>query len=107
VEKGGKRLIKIKIVYYYIMKIVIRTVVFHILCILCFALFYYYFKDHFQNKTDEEFTTVDYILLSTTIQAGVGISDIYPISFYGKIIMIIQQILMIMTHVFTLYIFNL
>jgi len=89
------------------MKIVIRTVVFHFVCILIFALFYYYFKDHFQRKVDEEFNVFDYLLLSTTIQAGVGISDIYPISFYGKIIMIIQQLLMIMTHVFTLYIFNL
>ena len=89
------------------MKIVIRTVLFHILCILFFALFYFYFQDHFQRKVDEEFTTLDYLLLSTTIQAGVGISDMYPISFYGKIIMILQQILMIMTHVVTLYIFNL
>jgi len=77
------------------------------LCILIFAGFYYYLKDHFQRQIDEKFTVLDYILLSTTIQAGVGISDIYPISFYGKIVMIVQQILMIFTHVFTLYIFNL
>jgi hypothetical protein len=89
------------------MKIVIRTVFFHFICILIFALFYYNFKDHFQRQIKEQFTLLDYILLSTTIQAGVGISDIYPISFYGKIIMIIQQLIMIMTHVFTLYIFNL
>ena len=90
------------------MKIVIRTVFFHFLCILVFAIFYYNFKDQFQhNFKNEDFTLFDYILLSTTIQAGVGISDIYPISFYGKILMIIQQLIMIMTHVFTIYIFNL
>jgi len=90
------------------MKIVIRTVFFHFLCILVFAIFYYNFKDHFQrNIKEEKFSLMDYILLSTTIQAGVGLTDIYPISFYGKIIMIIQQVIMIMTHVFTLYIFNL
>jgi hypothetical protein len=89
------------------MKLVIKTVLFHILCILLFASFYYYFKDHFKHKIKEEFTFLDYFFLSTTIQAGVGISDIYPISFYGKIIMIIQQFIMIMTNVFTLYIFNL
>ena len=50
---------------------------------------------------------LDYLFLSTTIQAGVGMSDIYPISFYGKLLMISQQLIMIMTHVFTLYIFNL
>jgi len=89
------------------MKIVIRTVVFHFFCILFFAVFYYYFKEHYQRKLSEETNRLDCLLLSTTIQAGVGISDIYPISFYGKIIMIIQQLLMITTHVFTLYIFNL
>jgi hypothetical protein len=89
------------------MRIVIKTVLFHFVCILIFAGFYYYLKDHFQRQIKEEFTLLDYLLLSTTIQAGVGISDIYPISFYGKITMIIQQLLMIMTHVFTLYIFNL
>lgn len=90
------------------MKIVIRTVFFHFLCILVFAIFYYNFKDHFQhNFKNEDFTLFDYILLSTTIQAGVGISDIYPISIFAKLLMIMQQLIMIMTHVFTLYIFNL
>ena len=89
------------------MKIVIRTLVFHFCFILIFAGCYHYLKDHFQRKVKEDVTLIDYILLSTTIQAGVGISDIYPISFYGKITMILQQLLMIMTHVFTLYIFNL
>ena len=89
------------------MKIVIRTVFFHFFCIMVFAYFYFNFKDEFKRQIKDELTTIDYILLSTTIQAGVGISDIYPISFYGKIIMIIQQLIMIMTHVFTLYTFNL
>jgi hypothetical protein len=74
--------------------------------LLFFALFYYNFKDHFQHKIHKDFTFLDYFLLSTTIQAGVGISDIYPISFYGKLLMIIQQLLKITTHVFTIYIFN-
>jgi len=90
------------------MKIAIRTVFFHFLCILVFAIFYYNFTDHFQHKFKEtHFNLLDYILLSTTIQAGVGISDIYPISFYGKLLMITQQLILIMTHVFTLYFFNL
>jgi len=89
------------------MKIVIRTVFFHFLCILIFALFYFNFKDDFRHQSREEFTLLDNFLFSTTIQSGVGITDIYPISNYGKIIMIIQQLIMIMTHVFTLYIFNL
>lgn len=88
------------------MKIVIRTVFFHFLCIIFFSLFYFYFKDQFHREEKEETTFLDSILLSTTIQAGVGILDIYPISLYGKLIMIFQQLLMIMTHVFTIYIFT-
>lgn len=88
------------------MKIVIRTVFFHILCIIIFALFYYYFRDDFKTQVKEDFTVLDYLFLSTTIQSGVGLSNIYPISFYGKLIMIIQQLIMIMTNVFTIYIFT-
>jgi hypothetical protein len=90
------------------MKLVIRTVFFHFLCILVFAIFYYNFKDHYYHNVRElRESFLDYVLLSTTIQAGVGISDIYPITTSGRIIMIVQQLLMIMTHVFMIYIFNL
>ena len=88
------------------MKIVIRTVFFHILCIIIFSGLYYYFRDDFKTQVKEQFTVLDYIFLSTTIQASVGLTDIYPIGFYGKLIMIIQQFVMIMTHVFTIYIFT-
>jgi hypothetical protein len=94
------------------MKIVIRTVIFHLLCIIIFGLLYYYYRDQYQYqyqnkyKNTEKTTFIDYIFLSTTIQSGVGLSDIYPISYYGKLTMIVQQIIMIMTHVFTIYIFN-
>lgn len=88
------------------MKIVIRTVFFHFLCILVFAIFYYIFKKDFKSNIGENKILLDYLFLSTTIQAGVGMSDIYPISFYGKLLMISQQLIMIMTHVFTIYIFN-
>lgn len=49
------------------MKIVIRTVFFHFLCILIFALFYFNFKDDFRHQNREEFTLLDNFLLSTTI----------------------------------------
>jgi hypothetical protein len=94
------------------MKLVIRTVVFHIICIICFAVIYLYLSDHFDSNNEDNknrtYTTfTDFILLSTTIQAGVGISDLFPISFYSKIALIIQQFMMILTHVITLYIFTL
>ena len=96
------------------MKLVIRTALFHLLSIIIFALIYLYISEDFQsgngdyerkNKKYKNFT--DFLLLSTTIQAGVGISDIYPISFYSKIVLIIQQIMLIFTHLITLYIFTL
>lgn len=94
------------------MKLVIRTFIFHLLCIIIFALIYLYLSDHFDTNTEENknrrYTTItDFILLSVTIQAGVGISDLFPISFYSKIALIIQQMILILTHVITLYIFTL
>ena len=89
------------------MKLVFRTVFFHILCILIFSVLYYYFKEDFEPHVKEEFTILDYIFLSTTIQSGVGLTDIYPIHFNGKLVMIIQQLILITSHVFTLYVFNL
>jgi len=88
------------------MKIVIRTVCFHFLCIIGFGILYFYLKDDFSEKKEDNLEIIDYLLLSTTIQAGVGVSDLYPTNFYGKLTMIIQQILMICTHVFTIYVFN-
>lgn len=105
------------------MKIVFRTVVFHIVCILVFALLYSTFADDFgsldddlysennnninPNKIKVKLNFLDFVLLSTTIQAGVGISQYFPNSAFTKIILIIQQLIMISTHVFTLYLFTL
>ena len=92
------------------MKLVFRTLFFHILCILIFAFLYYKFREDFTEEKEKEkvhISVIDSVLLSTTIQAGVGISKIYPETFYGKIIMIIQQMILIMTHLITLYIFTL
>lgn len=88
------------------MKIVIRTVIFHFSCIIGFGMLYYYLRDDFAEKEGVNLELIDYALLSTTIQAGVGVSDLYPTSFYGKLTMIIQQFLMICTHIFTIYIFT-
>jgi hypothetical protein len=90
------------------MKLVIRTVLFHFLCIIVFGIIYYNIQSQFQGTINyERKSIVDYIFLSTTIQASVGMSDIYPITNIGKTVMILQQFLMIMTHVFTIYVFNL
>jgi hypothetical protein len=88
------------------MKLAIRSIIFHLFCILVFGILYYNIQSHFQNAVGQERRSfLDYIFLSTTIQASVGITDIYPVTTIGKLVMILQQLLMIMTHVFTLYFF--
>ena len=82
-----------------------RSFVVHITLIIVFAILYYLFSPHY-NKDGEKLEAIDYILLSTTVQASVGISDIHPYTFYGKLLLIIQQLLMIMTHIFTIYFFT-
>ena len=90
------------------MKILFRTLIFHFLCILIFFMIYWNLGDHFlRDKSKTPATILDFLLLSTTVQAGVGIADIYPISFMGKLTLIIQQMIMISTHVITLYLFTL
>lgn len=89
------------------MKLVIRSFIVHILCIIVFALIYSNISEEFHFIDKDKKSFVDYILLSTTIQAGVGISRLYPLSFYSKIVLITQQLLMLFTHIITLYIFTL
>ena len=90
------------------MKLLIKTVFFHIFCIILFTLIYVHSYDHFENITDKKYNTnMDFLLLSTTIQSGVGLTDLLPTSNYAKIMVILQQLLRIFTHVITIYIFTL
>ncbi len=92
------------------MRIVIKTVVFQFLCVVLFGLIYVSYKNQFvrdpsytidKNKEPE---LLDCLFLATTIQAGVGYSDLFPATDLAKIIMIIQQFVMISSNVFLLYI---
>ena len=92
------------------MKIVLRTLVFHFICIIIFAFLYKHLYNHFGNDNSKPSKSngemVDYFLLSVTIQAGIGFSDLYPLSHVSKVILMIHQFIVISTHVFTLYIFT-
>ena len=91
------------------MKRVVKTLAIHLFCIIFFAIFYYYFSTHFINNkhyNSKIDTIIDFFLFSTTIQAGVGISEILPISIYGKLLMILQQLIMISISVLTIYSFT-
>ena len=90
------------------MKIVFATILFNFMCIIIFCMIYIYLKKGFINNANSSFKNdiklIDIILFSTTIQAGVGISSLLPNSFYSKLFTIIQQITMICSYVFILYI---
>jgi hypothetical protein len=91
------------------MKLAIRTVVFHMSCIFLFSIIYSYFSNDFDfnsGNSKEHKDFIDFFLLSTTVQAGVGVTGLYPVSCYSKFAMILQQILMLVTHVFTIYVFT-
>ena len=97
------------------MRKVVQTVMIHLACIICFAFFYYYFSIHFDNNNQNKIkhkgeskleSLIDFLLFSTTIQAGVGISDILPNSVYGKMLMILQQLILISISVITIYVFT-
>ena len=93
------------------MKLVIRAAAFNILCIIIFGSIYWICKKHFtKDKTLQKMiygVPLDFFFLSTTIQAGVGYQDLTAITNLSKIILIIQQIVMITSNIFLLYIFTL
>jgi len=97
------------------MKLVFRTVVFHIICILMFALLYSNFSDSAyeqlgsedSNQKTKKRTFLDYLLFSTSIQASIGIAEFFPHTTITKLILICQQLVVISTHVFTIYILTL
>ena len=102
------------------MKRVLKTLAIHLFCILFFAIFYYYFSTHFEknikNKCNNNCNNtkndsgleliIDFLLFSISIQAGVGINDLFPISRQGKAMMILQQLIMISINVITIYVFT-
>jgi hypothetical protein len=89
------------------MKIIFRTAIFHFICIIIFGLIYLNLREDYNQPHHKKKKLIDFFFLSTTIQAGVGMSDMYPSNFYGKIFMMIQQIIMILANIITLYIFSL
>ena len=99
------------------MKRVIKTVAAHLFFIIFFTMFYYIFSSHFEKNTPnkcknyncatEVNTLIDFLFFSTTIQSGVGLNEISPISNYGKIGVILQQLIMISINVITIYFFTL
>jgi hypothetical protein len=90
------------------MKLVLRTLLFHLICIITFGVIYWMMSNHFSLVLNgDNPKLIDFIFLSTTVQAGVGLSDLNPLTTLSKLVLIIQQFIMISTNVFLFYIFTL
>ena len=86
------------------MRIVFGTIFFNFLCIIFFSMIYIYLKNEFINNANNEIKLIDIIMFSTTVQSGVGLTNLLPNSFNSKLVTIIQQVTMICSYVFILYI---
>ena len=85
---------------------VIRTVVFHLICIIVFTFIYKHIAIDLKDNDKKPVDFIDYLLLSVAIQSGTGFSVVNPKNNIGKIVVIIQEFILIFTHVFTIYIFT-
>lgn len=89
------------------MKLVIRTVFFHLCCIVLFTGIYYHLRGELSIPNATEVNAMDCALLSITIQSSVGMTNVAPLTNLSKIVISIQQLILITTYVFTVYIFSL
>ena len=92
------------------MKRVIYILCFHVFTILFFSVLYFSMRDRFvllnSRSAPKNHVHVDYFLLSTTIQSGVGFSNLHPVDTIAKILVVTQKLCMISSNVFTFYIFS-
>ena len=91
------------------MQLVIRTIIFHVICIILFTFIYYSFRSQFIhiNKDRRYETIYDFLLLSVSLQGSVGFSDLMPITNVCKLLTTLQIFIMLSTHLITIYFFTL
>jgi hypothetical protein len=92
------------------MKKVFKVACYQIASILFFTIIYHLFDTNFDFnpvKDTQHEKIIDYLLLSTTVQCSIGISNLNPVTILGKLILIFHQLTVLFTHLITLYILNL
>ena len=79
------------------MDIVTKTFLFNIICIVIFSFIYISISpNNFATlQPKDKISYIDLIFYGTTIQSGVGLSDINAVSDLAKILSMIQQLIMI------------
>ena len=79
------------------MDIVTKTFLFNLICLIFFSFVYMSISiDNFAAlQPKDNITYIDLIFYSTTIQSGVGLSDINAVTDLAKILSMIQQLIML------------
>jgi heme A synthase len=86
------------------MKRVLQTLLFHLISIVVFGILYFYLsRDHFILNDNKVPDFMDIAMMAVTIQAGVGVTNMIPISNLAKFVLMFQQLLLICTNVFMIY----
>ena len=88
------------------MKQLIKGVVYKICSIIVFTAIYWLYSNNFLNNNNKIPNFIDCLFLSITVESGVGYTDLNPITDFSKVILMIQQFLMITSNIFLLYIFT-
>jgi hypothetical protein len=89
---------------------VFKTYIFQLFCILLFSMLYWMNSDGFQSefaeRRKEKITYLDHLFTAVTVQASVGYSELYPINNTTKVLLIMQQFIMISSNILILYLFS-
>jgi|LakMenE18May11ns_1017448.scaffolds.fasta_scaffold9596685_2 type IV secretory pathway TraG/TraD family ATPase VirD4 len=93
------------------MKSVIYTLLFQIISIIIFGFVYWKFSENFTSNIVKDskykIEILDCFYTSVTVQSGVGYSILNAKTDTGKIILMLQQFIMISSNVIMLYFFSL
>jgi len=96
------------------MKQILSAILLNFISILIFCMIYIFLKDDFIyiesdkiNNLNKKIQIIDLIMYTSTIQSGVGLTNLMPNSFKVKVFTIMQQYLMISFNFFILYFFAL
>lgn len=90
----------------------LQILIFQICIIFIFSLFYFFLKHQFmvdERNPDNPTPSISYydcLLLSSTVQAGVGITTIFPNTNSTKLILTIQQWISILTGLYVVLTFK-
>lgn len=81
-------------------------ILFKIFVLLLFFIIYWVYNEQINKPQDQQINVIDYFMLSTTIEAGVGVTNLSPKTNFMKIIFTLHQISMICSYIFVFYIFS-